>query len=134
MRSVIKNTNEKLFLIWLAFSAQSNNFDFATAHSTGFFIKRNKLLDMGKFSTKYRISSDYDIYYKAIIKKKFKGSATSKNNLIGIVQSGGYSSKFSFFQHLLEETKIRLDNNQNIIFVYIVFLNAIIRFFLKKLF
>tara|TARA_B100001123_G_C15234645_1_gene996643 strand:- start:798 stop:1583 length:786 start_codon:yes stop_codon:yes gene_type:complete len=110
------------------------NFDFATAHSTGFFIKRNKLLDMGKFSTKYRISSDYDIYYKAIIKKKFKGSATSKNNLIGIVQSGGYSSKFSFFQHLLEETKIRLDNNQNIIFVYIVFLNAIIKFFLKKLF
>ena len=110
------------------------NFDFATAHSTGFFIKRNKLVDIGKFNTKYKISADYDVYYKAIIKKKLKGDSTNKNTLIGIVQAGGYSSKFSFFQHLIEETKIRLDNNQNIFFVFIIFVNAIFKFFLKKIF
>ena len=31
------------------------NFDFATAHSTGFFIKKNRLVDMGKFNTKYKM-------------------------------------------------------------------------------
>ena len=110
------------------------NFDFATTHSAGFFIKKNKLLHIGKFNTKYKISADYDIYYKAILINKLKGDSTSKNNLIGIVQSGGYSSKFSFFQHLLEETKIRLNNNQNVIFISIIFLNAILKYFIKKLF
>ena len=109
------------------------NFDFATAHSTGFFIKKNKLLDIGKFNTKYKISADYDIYYKAIVTNKLKGGSTGKNNLVGIVRAGGHSSKFTFFEHLVEETKIRLNNNQNIIFISIICVNAILKFFLKKL-
>ncbi len=110
------------------------NFDFATAHSTGFFIKKKKLIGIGKFNTKYKISADYDIYYKAIVINRLKGDATSKKNLIGIVQAGGHSSKFSFFQHLFEETKIRLNNNQNLVFISIIFINAILKFFIKKLF
>ena len=75
------------------------NFDFATSHSTGFFIKLISLKKVGKFNTKYKCSADYDLYFRAIIKKKLKGISTNKNNIIGIMKSGGYSSKFSFLQH-----------------------------------
>ncbi len=110
------------------------NFDFATAHSTGFFVKRKKIIEIGGFNTKYKYSADYDFYFKAIIKKKLKGDFTKKNELIGIVQSGGFSSQISFLSHLLEECKIRLDNKQNFIFVFVIFINAIFKFILKKLF
>ena len=80
------------------------------------------------------MSADYDFYYRAIIKKKLKGISTNKNNLIGIMKSGGYSSKISFFEHLLEETKIRYDNNQNLILISLIFCNAILKFIFKKIF
>ena len=103
------------------------NFDFATSHSTGFYIKLQSLKKVGIFNTIYHCSADYDLYFRAIIKKKLKGISTNKNNIIGIMKSGGYSSKFSFLQHILEETKIRYDNGQNFIFIFFIFLNAIIK-------
>ena len=110
------------------------NFDFATSHSTGFFIKLESLKKVGNFNTKYKCSSDYDFYYRAIIKKKLKGISSNKNELIGIMKSGGHSSKISFFQHLLEETRIRYDNNQNLLFIFLIFCNALIKFGFKKIF
>jgi len=62
------------------------------------------------------------------------GDQTTKKQLIGEVSAGGFSSKLSFYQHLIEETSIRLDNNQNIFFVAIIFINSIIKNFLKKLY
>ena len=45
-----------------------------------------------------------------------------KNEIVGNFKSGtSYSSKFSFLEHLNEETQIRLDNNQNIFVVILVF-------------
>ena len=110
------------------------NFDFATSHSTGFFIKLDSLKKVGNFNTKYKCSSDYDFYYRSIIKKKLKGISTSKNKLIGIMKSGGHSSKISFFQHLFEETRIRYDNKQNLLIILLIFCNAIIKFGFKKIF
>ena len=107
------------------------NFDFATSHSSGFFIKKKSFNKIGKFNIKYKCSADYDLYYKAIKKFKMIGSSTSKKKLVGIVKSGGFSSKISFLDHLFEETKIRLDNNQNIFFVVLIFLNALIKKFIK---
>ena len=110
------------------------NFDFATAHSTGFFIKKKSLSKIGKFNLKYKCSADYDLYYKAIVKLNMVGDQTTKKQLIGEVSAGGFSSKLSFYQHLIEETSIRLDNNQNIFFLSIIFINSIIKNFLKKLY
>ena len=43
---------------------------------------------------------------------------SKKNDLIGnIYVFGGFSSKIGFFEHLFEETKIRIHNRQNLIFV-----------------
>jgi glycosyltransferase involved in cell wall biosynthesis len=123
--TIIKHGYNKTRLIY--------NFDFATAHSTGFFLKRKIFLKYGFFNTKYRCSADYDLYYRLIIKKNLIGASTNKNTLIGEVQKGGFSSQISFFNHLIEETKIRIDNKQNFILVLFIFLNAIIKYFLKRL-
>ena len=109
------------------------NFDFATSHSTGFFIKRKSFLKIGKFNLKYKCSADYDIYYKAIIKFKMRGDSTKKKQLIGEVSSGGFSSKFTFFQHLIEEMRIRIDNKQNFFLIFLIFINALIKNLAKRL-
>jgi glycosyltransferase involved in cell wall biosynthesis len=110
------------------------NFDFATAHSTGFFLKKKLYNLLNNFNTKYKCSADYDIYYKILLKLKINADSTSKKQLVGIVASGGFSSKISFFKHLKEETQIRSDNNQNIFLISIIFLNALIKHFFKKKF
>ena len=103
------------------------NFDFATSHSTGFFLRKSKFEKIGFFNTKFKCSADYDAYYKLIIINNLKGTYTNKDELIGTVSSGGFSSKVSFFGHLLEESKIRIDNHQNIILVALIFINALIK-------
>ena len=123
--SIIKSGYDKFRLNY--------NFDFATSHSTGFFIKLKSLNKIGKFDTRYKCSADYDLYYRAIIKNKLKGISTNKNKIIGIMKSGGHSSKTTFFQHLLEETRIRYNNNQNIFFIFLIFCNAIIKYIIKKI-
>ena len=62
------------------------------------------------------------------------GVTTKKQDLIGVVAKGGYSSKVPFFAHLIEETKIRLNNNQNFILIMLIFFNAIVKFVYKKAF
>ena len=55
-----------------------------------------------------------------------RGIATKKNEVVGNFKSGtSYSSKFSFLEHLNEETIIRLDNKQNLFFVFFWFFHYI---------
>jgi len=107
------------------------NFDFATAHSTGFFLKKKIYKKIGLYNLKFRCSADYDLYLR-LIKKNYKGSSTNKVDLIGNVASGGFSSKISFFSHLIEETKIRLNNNQNLFIIILVFFNSLVKNLFKK--
>ncbi len=107
------------------------NFDFATSHSTGFFLKKKFYNLLNNFDTKYKCSADYDVYYKLFIKKKLIGSSTGKNQIIGIVSPGGFSSKYGFLNSLLEESKIRFNNGQNFLIVLIILINNLIKKFLK---
>ena len=68
-----------------------------------------------------------------IVKHKLQGVGTKKNELFGIFARGGFSSKINFFDHLVECTRIRLDNGQNKI---IVLLTVIFKFItnIKRLF
>ena len=109
------------------------NFDFATSHSTGFFLKRKIYQKYGLLNTKFKHSADYDLYYRLIINKKIIGGSTDKKKIIGVVSKGGYSSKVSFINHLLEECHIRIHNKQNLFFVFLIFTNGILKFVLKKL-
>jgi len=98
---------------------------FYSSHSTGFFIKRKAAKIVGKYNLKYKFSSDYDYFYRMIIKHKLKGIGTKKKELFGVFKRGGYSSGISFFDHLMECTKIRLDNKQN---KFMVLFTIIIKF------
>ncbi len=109
------------------------NFDFATAHSTGFFIKKKSMKIAGKYNTNFNCSADYDLFYRVIINLNMKGDFTSKRDLIGIFSSGGFSSKVGFFNQLIEQTKIRIHNKQNFLFILIIFINAIFKHSIKTL-
>ena len=57
-----------------------------------------------------------------IVKDKLKELGTKKNELFGVFRRGGFSSKINFFDHFLEEIRIRLDNGQNRILVLMIFI------------
>jgi glycosyltransferase involved in cell wall biosynthesis len=114
MKKVLRHGFRKYRIYW--------NFDFSTSHSSGFFIANNAQKKLGKYNLLYKISSDFDLFFRMIVKENMRGLATKKNELIGVFKSGtSYSSKFSFNDHLKEETIIRLNNNQNIFFVFLVY-------------
>ena len=132
--TVVRNyTKKKIIKFSLNPKRIFYNFDFATAHSTGFFLKRNVYKKIGLYDLKFRCSSDFDLYFR-MVKKGYVGLVTKKKDLIGNVASGGFSSKISFFEHLIEETKIRLKNKQNLLLIIIIFINAIFKKVLKNLF
>ena len=114
LKKVLRHGYRKYRILW--------NFDFYSSHSAGFFIKNEAQTKIGNYNLKYKISSDFDFFYRMIVKEKMRGIATKKNEIVGNFKSGtSYSSKFSFLEHLNEETIIRLDNKQNLFFVFLVF-------------
>ena len=97
-------------------------------------MRRNILNEIGLYDTQFKCSADYDVYYKILITKNAEGTYTEKENLIGEVSSGGYSSKLSLMDHIFEETKIRYDNKQNIFLVVLIFFNSLVKNIFKKIF
>ncbi len=98
---------------------------FYSSHSTGFFIKKEAAKVLGDYNLKYKYSADYDYFYRMIVHHKMKGVSSTKNELFGVFQRGGYSSKVKFFDHLVECTRIRLDNKQN---KFMILITIIIKF------
>ena len=109
------------------------NFDFATSHSTGFYIKKSFHDKIGFYNLNFKCSADYDFYLRIFKLKNLKVMSTNRNKIIGEVQSGGFSSTYSSFDHLIEETKIRMKNNQNIFLISLIFVNTLIKNFIKYL-
>jgi len=109
------------------------SFGFYSTHSIGFFIKKNSQKKVGFYNIKYKYSSDYDFFYRMIVKYKLIGMATKKNEIFGKFRRGGISSKISFKDYLNETIKIRLDNGQNILLVSIIFLLKYTRHLINKI-
>ena len=61
------------------------------------------------------------------LKKNYLVYLLKKNQIIGIVSSGGFSSKFGFLNSLFEECKIRFNNGQNFFIVLIILINNLIK-------
>ncbi len=110
------------------------NFDAQTCHSSGFFIKQDTQKKIGLYNLNFKCSSDYDLFYKLLTNENYLGDHTDKDEIIGIVESGGFSSKYGFWNRLIEELKIRIHNKQNIFLVLIIFFNAILKNYYKKFF
>ena len=109
-------------------------FGFYTAHSVGFFIKRSSQVKIGNYKLKYKNSSDYDLFYRMIVKKKMKGISTKPNEVFGYFRPGGIGSKLKYKDFLMESTQIRIDNGQNKLFVYFLTTIRILRNFKKFIF
>ena len=108
-------------------------FGFYTTHSVGFFIKRSSQIKLGLYDIQYKYSADYDLFYRMIVKKNYRGLSTKKDEILGKFRSGGLSSKIRYLDFLKENNKIRINNGQNRFIVYIIFLLRLIRNF-KKIF
>lgn len=104
-------------------------FGFYTTHSVGFFIKRSSQFKVGLYDTQYKFSSDYDLFYRLIVKEKMRGTSTKKNEILGKFRRGGLSSQIKYLDFLRENNKIRINNGQNIFFVYFIFILRLIRNF-----
>ena len=96
---------------------------FYSSHSTGFFIKKVSAKKVGLYNLKYKYSSDYDYFFSM---------ATKKKELFGTFRRGGYSSQINFYDHFMEEIKIRLDNKQNRLLVLLIFMYKFLKH-IKKL-
>jgi len=108
-------------------------FGFYTTHSVGFFIRKSSQLKLGFYDIQYKYSADYDLFYRMIVKNKFKGTSTQKNEILGKFREGGLSSRIKYLDFLNENSRIRINNGQNKFIVYIIFLLRILRNF-KRLF
>jgi glycosyltransferase involved in cell wall biosynthesis len=129
MRNYMKG---KILKHGFSFKRLLYNFDFATSHTTGFFLKKKVYKKIGFYDTRFKCSADYDLYYR-MYKGGYKGGSTNRKDIIGNVSSGGYSSKIGFFEHLIEESKIRIKNKQNFFIILLIFINAVVKNFFKKL-
>ena len=58
---------------------------------------------------KYKYSSDYDYFFRMIVKKKLKGIGLSKDKIFGVFRRGGFSSNVKFLDHFKEEIKLICD-------------------------
>jgi len=108
-------------------------FGFYTTHSVGFFIKKSSQMKIGFYDTRYKYSADYDLFYRMIVKKKLIGIGTKRNEIFGKFRQGGLSSRIKYLDFLKENNEIRINNGQNPLFVYIIFILRLLRNF-KNLF
>jgi len=102
---------------------------FYSSHSTGFFIKKNSAEIVGNYNLKYKYSADYDYFFRMIVKNKMKGIATKKEELFGIFNRGGFSSRVKFIDHFKEEIRIRNDNGQSKIILALIIIYKVIKNF-----
>ena len=106
---------------------------FYSSHSTGFFIKRDSAKKVGLYNIKYKYHADYDYFYRMIVKKKMKGLATKKHEVVGIFRRGGFSSTIPYRKMFVEELKIRYNNGQSIILLLILGIYKILNYWKKKI-
>ena len=102
------------------------SFGFYSSHSVGFFIKLKEHKKVGYYNIKF-LSADLDFFYNMIVNFKLKGAATKKNEILGEFGKGGFSSKINYIDHLKDLNQIRINNNQNKFFVYLLYLIKILK-------
>ena len=78
MKKVLRHGYRKYRILW--------NFDFYSLFI--WFFYKKKQTKLGYYNLNYKISSDYDLFYRMILKEKMRGISTKKEELIGVFKSG----------------------------------------------
>ena len=92
-----------------------------------FLLKRESQLKVGFYDLKYKYSADYDLFLRMIKKFNLIGLSTKKNEIFGKFRPGGLSSRIKFIDYLRECNKIRINNGQNTLLVYFIYVLRIIK-------
>jgi hypothetical protein len=101
-------------------------FNIYPAHSCGFFIKKKSHMQIGYYDIKLSYAADLDLFYKISLKKNLIGMSTKKNEITGKFDLNGMSSKIPFYKKYYYESLVRYKNNQNIVFVIILYILNIV--------
>ena len=112
-------------------SKMYRTFNFYPAHSGGFFVKKKVHDKVGLYSLEFPCSADYDFFWRIINFYNYKGMSTKENELISVFKPGGFSAQYGVYNHIWEETKIRLKNKQNFVIVYLIYFLRLIKNFNK---
>ncbi len=104
----------------------SYTFNFYTTHSIGFFIKKKSQMKIGYYNSKF-LSADLDLFLRMILKYKLIGKASKKHEIFGNFRLGGFASKISYRKHLRDLNNIRINNNQNKFYVFLIYLYKILK-------
>jgi len=104
---------------------------FYSSHSTGFFLSLKAAKIVGLYNLNYKYHADYDYFYRLIVKHQMKGIATKKNEITGVFRRGGFSSSIHYRNLFKEELLIRINNGQNKILIFIIFLYKVFKHFNK---
>ncbi len=96
------------------------------SNSGGFFVKRSMQKRVGLFDESYKCHADYDMVYKMLKLKKLKYTCSQKYEILSKKSPEGFSSNYGFLNLLSEEVNIRIKNQQNFIYVYLLALGKIL--------
>jgi len=109
-------------------------FNIYPSHSVSFFITKKAQKKIGNYDLKFRYSADRDLIFRMIKKYKLVGLPTKRAEVFGKFNLYGISSRVSFFTKLLEESRIRINNNQNFFQVVLISTIYFSYFILVKIF
>ena len=109
-------------------------FNMYPSHSVSFFITKKAHKKIGNYDLKFRYSADRDLIYRMIKKYKLVGLPTKRAEVFGKFNLYGISSRVSFFTKLLEESRIRINNKQNLVQVFFISITYFCYFILVKIF
>ena len=127
--------NKKKKKIYHGFHPKKIHYKFNVYPSTsaGFFIRKKSHMKLGLYNTNFYYLSDYDLFYRMIVKHKMKGMASKKSELIANFRAGGLSENLHWLKKMLLECKIRIHNQQNSTLVCLLFLLHFLNYFRNKI-
>lgn len=122
--------------IFYHFNPESINYKFNCypSHSISFFVKKKIHKDLGYYDEDLKFCADYSFFYKLFKSKKYKYKNGKKSELLGYFNTEGLSSRVGFFKTLYYESVVRLKNNQNFLFIFLILFLRILNKLRNKLF
>ena len=97
------------------------------SNSGGFYLRRDLQKKVGLFDLRYKSYADYDMIYKLIKQKKLNYICSKKSEIIAKKIPEGFSGNYGFINLLNEEIQLRLNNGENKINVYKLYIIRIIK-------
>ena len=94
-------------------------FNVFPSHSVGFFVKKRIHKKYGLYNEKLDYCSDYDFIFR-LVRNNLLFSCAKKNEVLGKFSKGGISTKINIFQKIFYESKVRIYNKQNLIFIILL--------------